>query len=539
MGSKAERRDNTGSIEVASDVSNVDEEFGFVHMISQSSAVADLDPHDSPGLFHGVDADIFGGDHDFSGRSFASGDLYDPGAMECSASSGCGGVEPSEPMSANEQAVGQAVFDRALFEVHMTVSADNQLNLPWESGIMGDIFGDKDVSIPGPADSMKQLLIPESLDAFQEAVQHSDSAYGAVKRSLEQSIHATVMKNLRDTDAVQDESHAWEVAVSKWHFIYKMCNFSGIVGRRVRLALSKHDDVEAALGIIRDVLGIKSPNTAIKRADTLKRLFAWLITSGCAHWPVTSEHVLSYLTARDDHKVSPSTGTALMEALRFAHFVMGLEIHQSLLSDPQIAGRVHRLAATKDGVKQARPLLCSEVATLERFVASDSNPGDVYLSGCCLFAIYARTRWSDLKYVHRFWVDRISVDGEPYGYLECTTKFHKTSTTLERKSRHMPLTCPILGVTGVDWTVHWMKAAQDLGFIFDAVPTGAILQSNWLQRAVGCEVLFNNRNPNLFESVLQDGLLECFEVSLIERDYACLGGQVRHPRRCENPSWPS
>lgn len=63
-----------------------------------------------------------------------------------------------------------------------------------------------------------------------------------------------------------------------------------------------------------------------------------------------------------------------------------------------------------------------------------------------------------------FVVDRRVEGGEePFGFVEATTAMHKTSTSAERKRRHMPLVCPILGVTGLDWTVSWLSAAVKLG----------------------------------------------------------------------------
>ena len=181
--------------------------------------------------------------------------------------------------------------------------------------------------------------------------------------------------------------------------------------------------------------------------------------------------------SKDGGRPSASTGSSLLEAFRFAHFVMGIEIGHDVLADPQILGRVKILGVQRPAVSQARPLLCSEVPMLERFMESSQSAGDLYVVGCCLFAIYSRSRWSDLKYMHKISVDRFTVDGDPYGFVEGTTKFHKTSTTMERKARYMPLVCPIIGITGIDWVLHWMSAATVLGFDFSTTLVGALCRA--------------------------------------------------------------
>ena len=84
-------------------------------------------------------------------------------------------------------------------------------------------------------------------------------------------------------------------------------------------------------------------------------------------------------------KPAASTGLSLLESFRFAQFVMGIEIGQDVLADPQILGRVKILGVQRSELDQARPLLCSEVSMLERFMDSSRSAGDLYVLGCCLF----------------------------------------------------------------------------------------------------------------------------------------------------------
>ena len=154
-----------------------------------------------------------------------------------------------------------------------------------------------------------------------------------------------------------------------------------------------------------------------------------------------------------------------------------IEIGLDILNDPQLVGKVKRMAICKPEVKQARPLLCTEVEQMERFVVTSTSVEDVYFVGCWLFALYARARWSDIRYIHKAQLDKSDVDGGVFGFFECTTKYVKTSTSVERKARFMPMVCPLVGITGVDWTKPWLAAMTSLGLNFDQVPVGSLCRA--------------------------------------------------------------
>ena len=383
--------------------------------------------------------------------------------------------------------VPQAVYDRALLDAQLSISQDVSLKLPWESGVFGAIFGDEMLSLPSPVDVMPQPSIPDTSVELSEQLARSSHVTASVKRSADVPFHASVMTDISDVDALMQEAQLCGTAISKWQFIFETTEWSGLIGVRLYNILQEDGSVEQCRTVIRDVLGIKSPRTAIKRADTLRKYFRWVVSRNCTPWPILSSRVLAYLS-KEGGKPAATTGLSLLESFRFAQFVMGIEIGRDVLADPQILGRVKILGVQRSEVQQARPLLCSEVSMLERFMESSRSAGDLYVAGCCLFAIFSRSRWSDLKYMHKISVDRFAVDSEPYGFVEGTTKFHKTSTTMERKARYMPLVCPLLGITGIDWVPLWMDAATSLGFDFTATPVGALC------RAIGADGKLTKRH---------------------------------------------
>ena len=124
--------------------------------------------------------------------------------------------------------------------------------------------------------------------------------------------------------------------------------------------------------------------------------------------------------------------------------------------------------AERRGQRQARPLRMTEVIRLEKFMTEEHDPWDKYLVGCGLFALFSRSRWSDLAYMDELFFDRsddyppdMEGGGEPYGFVEGRARTHKAATSIANKKRkQMPVVAPLLGVTAIDWTVQWAASME-------------------------------------------------------------------------------
>ena len=81
--------------------------------------------------------------------------------------------------------------------------------------------------------------------------------------------------------------------------------------------------------------------------------------------------------------------------------------------------------------RQARTLTVQEVKSLESFMADEKNVMiDRFACGCFLFALFSRSRWSDLRCAYGFASDIIEIDGKIAGYLVYKTRSHKTASTI-------------------------------------------------------------------------------------------------------------
>ena len=75
------------------------------------------------------------------------------------------------------------------------------------------------------------------------------------------------------------------------------------------------------------------------------------------------------------------------------------------------------------------------------------TPADRVAAGFFLVLVYGRLRFSDAQSIASMDLDEIASAGDCRGFLECTAHRTKTSITLQRKIRALPVVIPLLGLT--------------------------------------------------------------------------------------------
>ena len=370
----------------------------------------------------------------------------------------------------------RADVNKALFEARLQNLSDTELEYPWESGVMGNIFSGSSDALSLPGLPAEYLSVSEHVQSLAATGGVADAAQKVVSRDLDMPFYSFAVKVRPDKDIFAQLEVLWTRAIDKWLQVFEVLGFPGELGAALENELHFADPAEHGL-VLRDALGVKSPRTAIKRGLALLQYFKWLQDT-CAVWdPWNRVQCLAYLSSSDARTPSASLGISFLEALRFARYVMQIPIHDTLLSDPQLKGRAQRLLLTKDAYCPARPLKAQEVALLERMMLSKLDTIDLYMLGSVLFAIFSRSRWSDLQHMHRLWLDRNEFEGQFFGFVETETAFHKTATSLKKKMRFIPVVCPIQGITEVDWTPIWLGTFEELKVDRNAIPFGPLCRA--------------------------------------------------------------
>ena len=379
-----------------------------------------------------------------------------------------------------DKAVSKRDYESLVMTARISAIEDDQLKLPWESGIYKSIFSDDPIVSLLPT---QVLTVPGDVGCGPP--QEASSSSGAVSepkplawlsRDVALPIHICAIKVLPDNDFFQELDVLWSRAIDKWLRIFEILGYPGLLGDALATELCLEDGGRSR-DMVRDSMGIKSPRTAIKRAQTLLKYFTWMQSTFDDWNPWMSVRCIDYMAIGNSKGPVASRGTSLLEAFRFCKFVMSIPVPDELLASPLVKGRAMRLSAEQAEYHPARSLKAFEVASLEKLMMTDMDPIDKYMLGAVLFCLFSRSRWSDVKFIHQLWIEEDSHDGEIFGFVEGRTQHHKSATSVTKKRRFMPLVCPLLGITGCNWVESWMCSWKDLCIDIDKQPFGPLCRA--------------------------------------------------------------
>ena len=149
--------------------------------------------------------------------------------------------------------------------------------------------------------------------------------------------------------------------------------------------------------------------------------------------PFASHFLDDYLEHLQQMAAKPGAFTSFTESVHFAVHVVGLPFscsdvprgaldstRASQLFSPWARGAVALEVQKKAERKQSAVLTTDAVLYLEKFLADgEEDLVDRYAAGCLLFAVYSRSRISDLRRVKGWFLDFACLVSHGQGYLEC------------------------------------------------------------------------------------------------------------------------
>ena len=253
-----------------------------------------------------------------------------------------------------------------------------------------------------------------------------------------------------------------EYAIQKWKSILQIAPKHSETGRTLLQNIWALHDNDQLNTTLQDVFSSKSTATILKRANAFSRYVVWCSKKSLCPLPVKESHVYTYLY--DNNWRGPTSSMSFRESLNFASGVLGIDGSLESASSSRVTGFCRRLFVQKRPLKQARTLTVAQLSALEEFVTSadelDHDPIDVIFVGHVLFTLYSRSRWTDSLYVSKLELD---LDSENNGYIQADTLVSKTSVTIQKKTRFLPLTGPIHGITTNSWVQIWLSYRLQYG----------------------------------------------------------------------------
>ena len=220
---------------------------------------------------------------------------------------------------------------------------------------------------------------------------------------------------------------------------------------------------------ISDALGNKSSSTLHARAGPLIRYLKFCSDRDMSAFPLEEHRIYDFVKSLED--AAPSFPRSFMLSLSFATHVLGLLGGASVCSSKRIDGAVRVHFEKRSKVRQRPPLTVEQIKTLEQIVKNPKKSMyDRIMAGYFLMLVFGRLRFSDGQRITGMRLEVVHVDGKPIGFLECAAERTKTSITLERKVRFLPIAVPVQCLTKPAWLPVWNELRADQGLMSSERP---------------------------------------------------------------------
>ncbi|CAE7358825.1 unnamed protein product [Symbiodinium sp. CCMP2456] len=334
------------------------------------------------------------------------------------------------------------------------------------------IFGSRELLPKLQASAL--LPMPVSLEAADSTVSRAAKRVKVVP--ADQLFRKAVNFKLRESDE-QKEDRCWERAIERWLVIIAETPSASLIGATLPLR-----DVQQCMSVVRELFGKKAVGTVLKRANDLLKFFAWCRQTHPFRSPTPFEGAIvdEYLRHLRDTGKRVGALRGFAEAINFSMHVVGLSatLDRPVWS-PWAKGLLSFMDLQRPSKMSKIALTVAMVKWLEDFLVSEDNGlCDRYAAGSCLFAVFSRSRASDLKVCENWDLDFEDIKTSGKGFVECTTRNHKTSKQMAQQAIPMPLVAPAVGLGPIAWGPVWAKVLP--------APT---VDGGWMNRAVTSEEL--------------------------------------------------
>lgn len=201
---------------------------------------------------------------------------------------------------------------------------------------------------------------------------------------------AKYVQHRSDASFLEQRDKTLGNAIEKWRFLITVYPEQSVVGRQLMTVDTAEVDI-----VLLSVMGVKSPNTILK-------YFRWHSAHGSSSFlPLDESDIWRYVLRQKDNAGPPTRSQSLVQALRFARYVMGFNGALGCVNSGRIIGQAQLQWASKAPTRCARPLTVNEVKMLRKSAdGAEHSKVDRRIASNLLFCLYGRCRVSDVSSVH-------------------------------------------------------------------------------------------------------------------------------------------
>ena len=325
---------------------------------------------------------------------------------------------------------------------------------PWE---VGPVLGGRNVLPEMLPRHRRQMLVQVVAEASTQVVQPNpiaEALAAAPAAPRPPSRRVLPWKMARDQDR--------RAALAKWERVLwpYMEHFPPL--------LAFHKDCEAGRVVpievcLEDIFAGKATATLHARAGPMVRFVKFCKDKCEFPFPLTESEVYSFLDALRE-RCAATFPQSFLHTLTFLKFVLGLTIQADVLG-PRVKGSAKRKYLEKRALMQRPALRAAMVLALENIVLGKGNftAADRVAAGFFLFLIFGRARHSDGQAAGELVFEHKGEGSAFEGYVEACIERSKTSYTLERKTRFLPIVALMQGLADRPWGLAWQQLLRDAG----------------------------------------------------------------------------
>ena len=440
-----------------SDDATSDSDRGLEHVGLDPSAV-------KPGQLHGAGASedilfgVFAEDvHETECNVFQ---LEEPDLVKGRCSPRKGALDLKAKLVPRGPTLNEASFEQHLSHAFLSTRGQIKVVMPWEKGVFKKIFKKQ------PEDQLQSLFKQPrhwvGLDAVPEVETSEElsSATGS-RHQLVGAFYEHALSSVSDQSFLQQRQSILETAVEKWFCIIRVNMLASSIGHDIIGLGNMEEQRKGAFQIIEAVIGVRSRTTAITRANALLKFLRWRADNSDSDGKDFSEtEAWTYLIHLRESSAAPTRATSFLSACAYALHVFGFLGLEAICSSRRLKGLAELMHSAKAPLKQALVLTVGQVMFLHGKLAEQScNHVDRAIVAYLLIALYGRCRHSDLQNVEEVILDF----GPEGGFLEITTKTHKTARTVAQKTKLLPVVIPAIGINGSEWISEAKSALEEYG----------------------------------------------------------------------------
>ena len=226
--------------------------------------------------------------------------------------------------------------NRAFFETSLVnASAFNHVKLPWETGVAKQIFSEE------PFDHQ---VVP-TLAIWPWGATPTEAAEALVAEAghdallpLDATIYTSVVKSLDDKAYFEQRASLFDAAIQKLWIVISHCFKISSTGRQI-VEAGLDADLSRAHSIIQACMGLKSPSTVVKRANSLVSFIRWCLKAGIVDVnPFTEANAWAYFCDLKKNAAPATRAASCMSAFRFALHVLGFESLSHVTTSRRLIG---------------------------------------------------------------------------------------------------------------------------------------------------------------------------------------------------------